>query len=275
MAVPNLTRTDAAARAELLTLQSYDLQLDVTDGAGHPGAGTFRSTTTVEFSSRQAGAATFIDLVAETGPLGHPQRRRTRRQQLHRGRRAAAARPGRAEHAGRHRRLPLLQQRGGAAPLHRPGGRAGLPLHPVRAGRRQADVRLLRPARPQGGVHAARRRALRLAGHLQHRRPHHRGRRRRDPSWSTSRRPSGSRPTSSRSSPAPTPGSPTRTTASRWASTAGRRWRSTWTPTRSSPSPSRASTSSTGSSTTRTRSTSTTSSSCPSSTPGPWRTPGR
>jgi aminopeptidase N len=64
--VPNLTRIDAAARAELLTVQSYDLHLDVTDGAGHPGDQTFRSVTTVEFTSRQAGADTFIDLVAET-----------------------------------------------------------------------------------------------------------------------------------------------------------------------------------------------------------------
>src|SRR4051794_32532056 len=48
VAVPNLTRTDAAARAELLTVQSYDLQLDVTDGDGHPGEHTFRSVTTVE-----------------------------------------------------------------------------------------------------------------------------------------------------------------------------------------------------------------------------------
>jgi aminopeptidase N len=66
VAVPNLTRTDAAARAELLTVQSYDLQLDVTDGDGHPGEHTFRSVTTVEFSSARAGADTFIDLVAET-----------------------------------------------------------------------------------------------------------------------------------------------------------------------------------------------------------------
>jgi aminopeptidase N len=64
--VPNLTRTDAAARAELLAVQSYDLQLDVTDGAGHAGERVFRSTTTVEFSCRQPGAATFIDLIAET-----------------------------------------------------------------------------------------------------------------------------------------------------------------------------------------------------------------
>ncbi|RBY93536.1 aminopeptidase N [Blastococcus sp. TF02-8] len=65
MAVPNLTRTDAAARAELLAVQSYDISLDVTDGAGRPGEHTFRSTTTVEFTSRTAGADTFIDLVAE------------------------------------------------------------------------------------------------------------------------------------------------------------------------------------------------------------------
>ncbi|GAA3165603.1 aminopeptidase N [Blastococcus jejuensis] len=66
MAAPNLTRTDAAARADLLAVQGYDLSLDVTDGAGHAGDRTFRSTTTVEFTCRQPGAATFIDLVAET-----------------------------------------------------------------------------------------------------------------------------------------------------------------------------------------------------------------
>ncbi|MDK3256719.1 aminopeptidase N [Blastococcus capsensis] len=66
MAVPNLTRTDAAARAELLAVQSYDISLDVTDGAGHPGEHTFRSTTTVEFACRRPGADTFVDLVAET-----------------------------------------------------------------------------------------------------------------------------------------------------------------------------------------------------------------
>ncbi len=65
MAAPNLTRIDAAARADLLTLESYDLVLDVTDGAGHPGERTFESTTTVVFGCREPGAATFIDLVAE------------------------------------------------------------------------------------------------------------------------------------------------------------------------------------------------------------------
>src|SRR5690242_4789579 len=66
VSVPNLTRIDAAARAELLDVSSYDLQLDVTDGAGHPGERTFRSITTVEFTARTAGSDTFIDLVADT-----------------------------------------------------------------------------------------------------------------------------------------------------------------------------------------------------------------
>jgi aminopeptidase N len=65
VAVPNLTRDDAAARAALLSVQSYDLHLDVTDGAGRPGTGTFGSTTTVEFGCTRPGADTFIDLIAE------------------------------------------------------------------------------------------------------------------------------------------------------------------------------------------------------------------
>ncbi len=65
MAVPNLTRDDAAARAQLLTVQAYDLQLDVTDGAGHPGVETFRSTTTVLFDAATPGSDTVIDIVAD------------------------------------------------------------------------------------------------------------------------------------------------------------------------------------------------------------------
>ncbi|QNG38044.1 aminopeptidase N [Geodermatophilaceae bacterium NBWT11] len=65
MAVPNLTRDDAAARAQLLTVHAYDLQLDVSDGAGHAGEDVFRSTTTVRFSAATPGADSFVDLVAE------------------------------------------------------------------------------------------------------------------------------------------------------------------------------------------------------------------
>ncbi|WP_041241391.1 aminopeptidase N [Geodermatophilus obscurus] len=66
MAVPNLTRDDAAARARLLAVDSYDVSFDLTDGAGHAGEHTFGSTTTVQFTCREPGADTFIDLVAET-----------------------------------------------------------------------------------------------------------------------------------------------------------------------------------------------------------------
>jgi aminopeptidase N len=65
VAVPNLTRDDAAARAALLAVHSYDLFLDVTDGHGRPGEETFRSVTTIRFDARTPGAGTFVDLVAE------------------------------------------------------------------------------------------------------------------------------------------------------------------------------------------------------------------
>jgi aminopeptidase N len=65
MATPNLTRTDARRRAELLDVTAYDVELDLTDGGGKPGARTFRSHTTVRFHARQVGASTFVDIVAD------------------------------------------------------------------------------------------------------------------------------------------------------------------------------------------------------------------
>src|SRR5829696_1643907 len=64
MGVPNLTRTDAQARAELLTVTGYDVELDLTDGGGKPGERTFRSRTTVRFTASRPGAATFVDVIA-------------------------------------------------------------------------------------------------------------------------------------------------------------------------------------------------------------------
>jgi aminopeptidase N len=69
------------------------------------------------------------------------------------------------------------------------------------------------------------------------------------------------------------PSSPPATTASRWACSAASRWPATWTPTRSSRSPGRALTSIIASSASGTRSPSTTSCSCPSSRRARWRTP--
>src|SRR5829696_675684 len=65
MAVPNLTRADARARAERLDVTSYEVELDLTDGGGKPGERTFRSRTTVRFRARRPGADAFIDLVAD------------------------------------------------------------------------------------------------------------------------------------------------------------------------------------------------------------------
>ncbi|HVV24098.1 MAG TPA: aminopeptidase N [Pseudonocardiaceae bacterium] len=65
MAAPNLTREQAEQRAELLEVLSYAIELDLTDGSGGPGEKVFRSTTTVRFRSRDVGATSWIDLVAE------------------------------------------------------------------------------------------------------------------------------------------------------------------------------------------------------------------
>jgi aminopeptidase N len=66
VAVPNLTRDDARARAELLHVTSYDVALDLTDGGGKPSERTFRSTATLTFTAARPGAETFFDLVADS-----------------------------------------------------------------------------------------------------------------------------------------------------------------------------------------------------------------
>ena len=65
VALPNLTRDQAAERAALVTVDTYRIVLDLTDGNGAPGERTFRSTTTVEFDAL-AGADTVIDIAADT-----------------------------------------------------------------------------------------------------------------------------------------------------------------------------------------------------------------
>ncbi|MFH8368899.1 aminopeptidase N [Streptomyces sp. NPDC018031] len=59
----NLTREEAQRRARLLTVDAYEIDLDLS---GAQEGGTFRSVTTVRFDSAEAGAETFIDLVAPT-----------------------------------------------------------------------------------------------------------------------------------------------------------------------------------------------------------------
>ncbi|MEO3754934.1 aminopeptidase N [Streptomyces sp. B6B3] len=56
----NLTRDEARERAALLSVDSYQIALDLS---GAQQGGTFRSTTTVHFTARRAGTS-FVDLVA-------------------------------------------------------------------------------------------------------------------------------------------------------------------------------------------------------------------
>ncbi len=66
MALPNLTRDQAVERAALITVDSYQISLDITDGSDGraPGSRTFRSTTTVVFEALP-GADTVIDIAAD------------------------------------------------------------------------------------------------------------------------------------------------------------------------------------------------------------------
>ena len=48
---PNLTRAIAAERSATVSTAAYDIAIDVTDGAGHPGEKTFATTSTVTFSA--------------------------------------------------------------------------------------------------------------------------------------------------------------------------------------------------------------------------------
>ncbi|MFF8989821.1 aminopeptidase N [Streptomyces sp. NPDC014983] len=57
----NLTREEAQQRAELLNVDSYEIDLDLS---GAQEGGTYRSVTTVRFDVARTGAESFIDLVA-------------------------------------------------------------------------------------------------------------------------------------------------------------------------------------------------------------------
>jgi aminopeptidase N len=61
----NLTLAEATARAALIEVRSYDVSVDLTDGGGKPGVGTFLSRTEARFTATEPGAETFIDLIAD------------------------------------------------------------------------------------------------------------------------------------------------------------------------------------------------------------------
>ena len=168
----NLTRDEARLRAGLLAVEGYVISLDLTDGRGRPGSADLPlaqrdhaspAASPVPPPSSRWSRAPCTRSPSTASPSSPPAWSRPA------GWPSTGSRRG--QRAGRRRRLPLHQHRRGAAPLRRPRGRPRLPLQPVRDGRRQADVRLLRPARPQGHVRRDRHRAGRLAGRHQRRPP--------------------------------------------------------------------------------------------------------
>ena len=74
---PNLTRAQAGERSKTISTTSYDIAVDVTDGAGGPGEKTFGTTTLVRFDA-EPGSSTFIDFVGGVGvgAKRHPDRYR-------------------------------------------------------------------------------------------------------------------------------------------------------------------------------------------------------
>ncbi|MFE1431023.1 MULTISPECIES: aminopeptidase N [Streptomyces] len=69
----NLTREEARTRAKLLTVDSYEIDLDLSGAQGggtsrsseaESGGGTYRSVTTVRFDVAASGTESFIDLIA-------------------------------------------------------------------------------------------------------------------------------------------------------------------------------------------------------------------
>ncbi|HEY0487680.1 MAG TPA: aminopeptidase N [Mycobacteriales bacterium] len=64
MAGGNLTLIEATERSALLDVDSYEVWLDLTDGAGRPGERTYRTRTEIRFRATPGGA-TFVDLVAD------------------------------------------------------------------------------------------------------------------------------------------------------------------------------------------------------------------
>ncbi|MEU0373788.1 aminopeptidase N [Streptomyces sp. NPDC006283] len=64
----NLSRDEARTRAGLLSVDGYEVALDVRSAVGEPedpsGPRTFRSVTTIRFRTSEPGASTFADLLA-------------------------------------------------------------------------------------------------------------------------------------------------------------------------------------------------------------------
>ena len=149
--VRSLTREEAAERAALLEVERYDIDVDLRGLL----EGDWASTSTITFRSREPGARTFVDCVAEVAratlngrdlDLGTVA-----------GGRIPLPGPGRRQRAGVSGRPARHRQRRRHPAHGRPLRRARLRLDLVRGRRRPPGLGLLRPARPEGAarVHGA------------------------------------------------------------------------------------------------------------------------
>ncbi len=62
----NLTHAEAIERARRLNVRCYDIAIDLTDGSGNPGDGTFRTVTEIVFDCAEPGASAVVDVAAHT-----------------------------------------------------------------------------------------------------------------------------------------------------------------------------------------------------------------
>ena len=160
----SLTQQEARDRAALIEVDRYDIRVDMRGLArGRPVAGHLVGRVHLPRAGR-------LDVRRLRGRGAVRDAERRRAGPLDRGRRpdpAARAgcreRPGRLLRADRHR----VGRRDPAQ--RRPPGQAGLRLVDLRAGRRQACVGLLRPARPQGRARLPGERTAGVDGAQQHR----------------------------------------------------------------------------------------------------------
>ena len=61
MRIAEITRRETSQRAQLISVEAYDIQLDLTGGAP-----TFGSVSVIRFDCRQPGAGSYADLIAQT-----------------------------------------------------------------------------------------------------------------------------------------------------------------------------------------------------------------
>ena len=156
----SLTFDEAAHRAGLVAVDRYDVEVDLTgllDGA------ELRSTSTVRFGCTRPGESTFVDCVAEVEEAALNGLVLDKR----------AVREGRIELTDLEAENVLVvrsvqrrhRPRPGRAPVRGPAATARSTSGPASSPTMPAGLRLLRPARPQGGVRRSPCRARRVDRH--------------------------------------------------------------------------------------------------------------